>query len=147
MFPRATTFLVNPLMQMWMAESLMKTKDARHTCVQFLENQNLFQVQPTENVIAVHDALLDMAIYIGETTVEKCVFMEGQMFQQFPDTRIHDCKRLSFLGSNIRLLPVMELGCQNLVTLFLGKLELKEILEAFLHSLTSLRVLDLAVHN
>ena len=72
-------------MQMWMAESLMKTKDARHTCVQFLENQNLFQVQPTENAIAVRDALCDMEIYIGETIVEKCVFMEGQMFQQFPD--------------------------------------------------------------
>ena len=51
---------------MWMAESLMKTKDARHSCVQFLENQNLFQVQPTENAIAVRDALCDMAIYVLE---------------------------------------------------------------------------------
>ena len=38
----------------------------------------------------------------------------------------------------------MELRCQNLVTLFFGKLELKEIPQAFLCYLTSLRVLDLS---
>ena len=78
-------------------------------------------------MIVVHDVVRDMEIYIGETSVEKCVFKAGQMFQQFPDTRIRKCKRLSVLGSNIRFFPAMELGCQNLVTLFLGKLELKEI--------------------
>ena len=72
--------------------------------------------------------------------MEKCTFRVGQMFLQFPDTCIHDCKRLSVLGSNIRFLPVMELGCKNLVTLFLGKLELKEITESFLCGLTSVRV-------
>ena len=82
-------------------------------------------MQPTKNVIVVHDAVRNMAINIGETSVEKCVFRVGQMFQQFPDTRIHDYKLLSVLGSNIRFLPAIESGCQNLMTLFLKKLELK----------------------
>ena len=82
-------------------------------------------MQPTKNVIVVHDAVRNMAINIGETSVEKCVFRVGQMFQQFPDTRIHDYKLLSVLGSNIRFLSEMELGCQKSMTLFLGKLELK----------------------
>ena len=82
-------------------------------------------MQPTKNVIVVHDAVRNMAINIGETSMEKCVFRAGQMFQQFPDTRIHDYKLLSVLGSNIRFLPAIESGCQNLMTLFLKKLELK----------------------
>ena len=38
MFPQATAFSVNPLVQMWMEEGLVKTKYARHNYVQFLEN-------------------------------------------------------------------------------------------------------------
>jgi disease resistance protein RPS2 len=70
------------------------------------------------------------------------VFRAGQMLQQFPDIGI-DGKRISVLGNNINSLPAQELRCQKLVTLFLGKSELKEIPEAFLHGLTSLKVLDL----
>ena len=43
-----------------MEEGLMNTKDVGHSCVQFLENKNLFQVQSTENVIAVHDVVRNM---------------------------------------------------------------------------------------
>lgn len=144
MFPQATQFPVKPLVQMWIAESLVNTKDDGHEFVQFLQDRYLFQLQSTENVITVHDAVRDMAIYIGETSKEKCVFRARQMLQQFPLSRgINDCKRISVVGSNIKSLPAWELGCQQLVTLFLGKLELKEIPEAFLGGLTSLRVLDL----
>ena len=82
-------------------------------------------MQPTKNVIVVHDVVRNMSINIGKTFVEKCVFRASQMFQQFLNTRIHDYKLLSVLGSNIRFLSEMELGCQKLVTLFLEKLELK----------------------
>lgn len=148
MFPQDTAFRVNPLLHMWMAESLIKTKDTGHRYVKILEDRCLFQVKHQENLITVHDAVRDMAIYIGETE-ENCVFRAGQMLQQFPEIVI-DCKRISVLGNGIKSLPTQELRCQKLVTLFLGKLELKEIPElneipeAFLQGLTSLKVLDLS---
>ena len=46
-------------------------------------------------MIRFHDVVCYMEIYIGENSMKKCVFREGQMFQQFPDVGIHECKTLS----------------------------------------------------
>ena len=140
---------VEKMVQIWIAEGLVKTKeDAEYdyvlktgeSYVKLLENRCLFQVKG--GVISVHDVVHDMAIYIGENE-ENCVLRAGQSLKHFPDIPASDnCRRISVMGNDIKSLPA-ELRCPNLVSLLMGVNEgLKEIPEAFFIN-PSLRVLDI----
>jgi len=154
MFQEDAAIEVEAMVQMWIAEGLMKTKEdaeyeylleTGHSYVRLLLNRCLFYSSYREySFISVHDVVRDMAIYIGENE-ENCVLRAGQSLQHFPHIPASDnCKRISVWGNYIESLPTMELKCPKLVSLFLGlNRPLKEIPEAFLLNFTSLRVLNL----
>lgn len=152
MFQEDDPIVVDHLVQMWIAEGVVKTNEdadydyvlkTAESYVKLLEHRCLFQVG--NGVISVHDVVRDMAIYIGENE-ESCVLRAGQSLQHFPDIKDpHNCKRISVSENNLTSLSATNLRCPKLVSLLLdGSYELKEIPEAFLLNFPSLRVLDLS---
>lgn len=141
---------VKALVHMWIAECLLKARDADsllkmgYNYVELLENRCLFQVKG--DVITVHYVVRSMAICVAENE-ENCVFRASQRLQHFPDIQNHAvCRRLSVYDNNITSLPTTDLRYPKLVSLFLGKNEdLKEIPAGFFLNFTSLRVLELSI--
>lgn len=155
MFPEDWKMDGQLLQNMWVAEGIVKSREAAYitdrenSCIKLLEDRCLFKVDLCTRCkifkLRCHAVVRDMVIYIGER-YENCLLRAGQMLQQFPEAEIKkDCKRISVYDNDIRSLPTRELRCPDLVSLILAKnLRLTELPEAFLRDLTSLRVLDLS---
>ena len=139
MFEEDVQILLSKMVQVWIVEGLLKTKEyvqydyllhTEYNYVKLLENHCLFQVVKVINelLIVVHNVINDMAIYIGENE-ENCVLRAGQSLQHFPNIPAsHNCKRISVCANDITLLPAKDLRCPKLVSLSLGRNSyLKEI--------------------
>lgn len=69
MFPQDISFCVKSLVQMWITEDLVTTKDFGQSYVKILENRHLFQVEPREKGIIVRDDVLEKLrrnAYLGQ---------------------------------------------------------------------------------
>jgi len=103
--------LIILLVQMWIAEGLVKNKDKEyflgtgHNYVKFLVDRCLLQfkrvVFQLGGVIQVHDVISDMAIYIGENH-KNCILRDKANASTFPDIESigSDCIRISIWGNN-----------------------------------------------
>lgn len=147
MFPEDTNIPVDILVRMCIAGGLIRARSADHlldtgrSYVKLLIDRSLFQPGPESLCITVHDVIRDMAVFIGEKE-ENCSFVAGYSghFYEIP----RDCRTVVF-NNNTTFLRSFELGCPNLVTLILrANRGLKQIPEAFLFNLSSLKVLDLS---
>lgn len=155
MFPEDWKIDGQILENMWVAEGLVRSKEAAYlmqrenSCIKLLEDRCLLKVDLCTRCrifkLRSHDVVRDMAIFIGER-YENCLLRAGQTLQHFPEIEIkQDWKRISVYGNDIESLPERELRCSEIVSLILtGNRRLREVPEAFLHNLTSLRVLDLS---
>nr|ABR18473.1 unknown [Picea sitchensis] len=152
-FPENRRIYVNALVEKWIAEGLVNSRETSYLMdtglryVQLLVERCLFQKVYDENgveYLRVHDVVHDLAMYIGEKE-EQCLFRTRQNLQKFPaEKEIGNCKRIAIGYNNISVLPT-EFICPNLLTLTLQyNQSLREVPNGFLVNLTSLRVLDLS---
>lgn len=167
MFREDEEINVDRLVEMWIAEGLVKSRKATYlmdtgrSYVKLFVDRCLIEVWDSEanlfsrkwnwdtdmKYIKIHDVLRDMAIYISEKE-ENCFFRAGQNMDKFPSEQLEtDCKRISVASNNIKNMPEA-LPCPNLLSLMLGANPTRgNVPEGFLHSLLSLRILDLSNTN
>lgn len=150
---------VETLVQMWDAEGLLDgaetpyLMDAGRHCIKVLVSRFLLESVEyivdddyhTVEYLKIHEALREMAIYIGSQDQEKCLFLAGQKLQNFPGERdTRDCKRISVGHTAIKNLP-NDLECSKLESLVLASNnQLEKIPERFFSDIKSLKVLDLS---
>eukprot|EP01018_Ginkgo_biloba_P006690 Gb_18201 [translate_table: standard] len=161
MFPEDADIDAEELIEMWIAEGLIKSReqgylfDTGRRYLQLLIDRCLLESTSRDDFrrgfvpcIKMHDVLRDLAIYIGEKE-ENCLFRAGQKLKKFPseEEETRACKRISLLCNDIESLP-QSFTCPGLVSLVIAENSyLREILDSFLLNLTSLKALDLSKTN
>ncbi|KAK8368133.1 hypothetical protein V6Z11_A01G020500 [Gossypium hirsutum] len=98
--------------------------------------------------VKMHDVIRDMTLWIaGESEKEKFFVKSGVQLKEQPNAKKwEEVTRMSLMDNQIENLTKI-LECPNLQTLFLGRNDLKVIMDDFFNSLPMLRVLDLSYNK
>ncbi|KAG4201835.1 hypothetical protein ERO13_A05G302800v2 [Gossypium hirsutum] len=98
--------------------------------------------------VKMHDVIRDMTLWIaGESEKEKFFVKSGVQLKEQPNVKKwEEVTRMSLMDNQIENLTKI-LECPNLQTLFLGRNDLKVIMDDFCNSLPMLRVLDLSYNK
>ncbi|KAB2095182.1 hypothetical protein ES319_A01G019300v1 [Gossypium barbadense] len=98
--------------------------------------------------VKMHDVIRDMTLWIaGESEKEKFFVKSGVQLKKQPNAKKwEEVTRMSLMDNQIENLTKI-LECPNLQTLFLGRNDLKVIMDDFFNSLPMLRVLDLSYNK
>ncbi|KAE8680245.1 putative disease resistance protein [Hibiscus syriacus] len=97
------------------------------------------------DIVKMHDVIRDMALWIASESEKNkfCVKAGMQLKGQPVAENWEDVRRVSLMGNQIESLTQVFV-CPNLLTLFLGKNELKVIINDFFNFMPMLKVLDLS---
>ncbi|KAB2043468.1 hypothetical protein ES319_D01G019600v1 [Gossypium barbadense] len=140
------------LVDCWIGEGLLD----EHTSLSNARNQGHFIIgslidacllEKRQNNVSVkmHDVIRDMALWIaGESEKEKFFVKSGVQLKEQPKAKKwEEVTRMSLMENQIENLTEL-LECPNLQTLFLGRNDLKVIMDDFFNFMPMLRVLDLS---
>ncbi|KAB2043452.1 hypothetical protein ES319_D01G018500v1 [Gossypium barbadense] len=140
------------LVHCWVGEGLLD----EHTNLSNARNQGHFVIgslidacllEKGQNNVSVkmHDVIRDMTLWIaGESEKEKFFVKSGVQLKEQPKAKKwEEVTRMSLMVNQIENLTEI-LECPNLQTLFLGRNELKVIMDDFFNFMPMLRVLDLS---
>ncbi|TYI95743.1 hypothetical protein E1A91_D01G019700v1 [Gossypium mustelinum] len=139
------------LVDCWIGEGLLD----EHTNLSSARNQGHFIIgslidaclleKEGNHHVKMHDVIRDMTLWIaGESEKEKFFVKSGIQLREQPKAKKwEEVTRISLMGNQIENLTEI-LECPNLQTLFLGRNDLKVIMDDFFNFMPVLRVLDLS---
>ncbi|TYI29739.1 hypothetical protein ES332_A05G338000v1 [Gossypium tomentosum] len=140
------------LVDFWIGEgfldkhtNLSSARNQGHFIIGSLINACLLEKGHRNDRVKMHDVIRDMALWIaGESEKEKFFVKSGVQLKEQPKAKKwEEVTRMSLMGNQIENLTEI-LECPKLQTLFLGRNDLKVIMNDFFNSMPMLRVLDLS---
>ncbi|TYI29737.1 hypothetical protein ES332_A05G337800v1 [Gossypium tomentosum] len=143
------------LVDFWIGEgfldkhtNLSSARNQGHFIIGSLINACLLEKGHRNDRVKMHDVIRDMALWIaGEFEKEKFFVKSGVQLKEQPNVKKwEEVTRMSLMDNQIENLTKI-LECPNLQTLFLGRNDLKVIMDDFCNSLPMLRVLDLSYNK
>ncbi|TYJ47842.1 hypothetical protein E1A91_A01G019700v1 [Gossypium mustelinum] len=151
LYPEDEPIKEDELIHCWIGDGILD----KHTNLSSARNQghfiigSLIEACLLEKVrfsrVRMHDVVRDMALWIvGEFEKEKFLVKSGVQLKELPEAeKWEEITRMSLMDNKIENLTEI-LECPNLQTLFLGRNDLKVIMDVFFNSMPMLRVLDLS---
>ncbi|TYG81630.1 hypothetical protein ES288_D01G020700v1 [Gossypium darwinii] len=142
------------LVDCWIGEGLLD----EHTNLSSARNQGHFIIgslidaclleKEGNHHVKMHDVIRDMTLWIaGESEKEKFFVKSGIQLREQPKAKKwEEVTRISLMGNQIENLTEI-LECPNIQTLFLGRNDLKVIMDDFFNFMPMLRVLDLSLNQ
>ncbi|KAG4160732.1 hypothetical protein ERO13_D01G016800v2 [Gossypium hirsutum] len=154
LYPEDYLIEEDELVDCWIGEGLLdehtnlsNARNQGHFIIGSLIDACLLGKGPINVDVKMHDVIRDMALWIaGESEKEKFFAKSGVQLKEQPKAKKwEEVTRMSLMENQIENLTEI-LECPNLQTLFLGRNDLKVIMDDFFNFMPMLRVLDLS-HN
>ncbi|KAE8691127.1 hypothetical protein F3Y22_tig00110893pilonHSYRG01286 [Hibiscus syriacus] len=151
LFPSGFPIRKSELIHCWIGEGLLD----QHTDLSSVRNQGEYILGSLidaclledirSDIVKMHDVIRDMALWIAsESEMDKFCVKAGMHLKEQPVAETwEDVRRVSLMGNQIESLTQISV-CPNLRTLFLGKNELKVIINDFFNFMPKLKVLNLS---
>ncbi|TYH29560.1 hypothetical protein ES288_A01G022500v1 [Gossypium darwinii] len=152
LYPEDYYIKKDKLVACWIGEGLLdehtnlsSARNQGHFIIGSLIDACLLEKRPNNDFLKMHDVIRDMSLWIaGESENERFFVKSGVRLKEQPKAKKwEEVTRMSLMDNQIENLTEI-LECPNLQTLFLGRNDLKVIMNDFFISLPMLRVLDLS---
>ncbi|TYI95744.1 hypothetical protein E1A91_D01G019800v1 [Gossypium mustelinum] len=152
LYPEDYSIVKDELVDCWIGGGLLdehtnlnNARNQGHFIIGSLIHACLLEKGQYNDRVKMHDVIRDMALWIaGESENERFFFKSGVQLKEQPKAKKwEEVTRMSLMVNQIENLTEI-LECPNLQTLFLGRNDLKVIMDDFFNFMPMLRVLDLS---